>query len=83
MGLNQQMFDLGLPIADLEEHAKVEAAVAALDRDFALVMIAERMRESLVLLAALLCVSLADVAVMEVNARRSDVKVRNMYTSSV
>ena len=75
LGLNQQIFDLGLPLTKTNDSGAVAAKIAELDKNFDLVMVAERMHESLILLAALLCVPLADVVALQVNARRSDVKV--------
>ncbi len=50
--------------------------IRMLERDFLLVMLAERMEESLVLLAHRLCLPLYRVAVFKKNARSEDRKVR-------
>ncbi|ROT68082.1 putative galactose-3-O-sulfotransferase [Penaeus vannamei] len=67
LGNNQMLFDLGFD-ADLSE-AQLRQAIEELDSLFDLVMVAERMDESLVLLRHLLCWSLHDVVVFTKNAR--------------
>ncbi|XP_037793382.1 galactosylceramide sulfotransferase-like [Penaeus monodon] len=71
-GKNQMLFDLGFP-DDLSE-ARLRQAIQETDRLFDLVMVAERMDESLVLLRHLLCWSLHDVVVFAKNARREGVR---------
>ncbi|XP_068227593.1 galactosylceramide sulfotransferase-like isoform X2 [Palaemon carinicauda] len=44
------------------------------DKDFDLVMVAERMEESLILMSRLLCWNITDVLVLKVNARMSNFK---------
>ncbi|KAB7494421.1 Galactosylceramide sulfotransferase [Armadillidium nasatum] len=72
-GKNQMLFDFGLDenisISDLRE--KIEE----IDRIFDLIIIAERMEESLVLLRHKLCWSLEDVVVFTKNARRKKGKL--------
>ena len=46
------------------------------DSTFHLVMVAERMEESLVLLSHALCVPLSEVAVMKINARKNSVSIK-------
>ena len=46
---------------------------------FHLVMVAERMPESLVLLRRLLCADFADVIVLKLNARREEVCPRDIF----
>ncbi|XP_037793392.1 galactose-3-O-sulfotransferase 3-like [Penaeus monodon] len=72
LGKNQMLFDLGFP-DDLPE-ARLRQAIEGTDRLFDLVMVAERMDESLVLLRHLLCWSLHDVVVFAKNARRKGVR---------
>ncbi|XP_068209073.1 galactose-3-O-sulfotransferase 2-like [Palaemon carinicauda] len=72
LGRNQMMFDFGYrPDADVKE---VRRALDDLDRIFDLVMIAEFMDESLVLLRHLLCWTMEDVVVFTKNARRDKFK---------
>ncbi len=83
-GLNQQSFDLA---ADVKVHA-MDPQVAAnltigmLERDFSLVMLSERMEESLVLLAQQLCLPLHRVAVFKKNARTEGRKVHHQSLSA-
>lgn len=72
LGRNQMMFDFGYrPDADVQE---VRKALDDLDKIFDLVMIAEFMDESLVLLRHLLCWSEEDMVVFTKNARREKFK---------
>ena len=72
-GLNQQLWDLGIEnkvvIGDIET---LRETIKKLDQDFDLVMISERMDESLVLMADALCVPLEDVMSLKNNARKKD-----------
>ncbi|XP_042870181.1 galactosylceramide sulfotransferase-like [Penaeus japonicus] len=68
LGRNQMLFDLGYP-EDMPE-TQLRRAVEEIDRLFDLVLVAERMDESLVLLRHELCWSLRDVVVFTKNARR-------------
>ncbi|XP_063853419.1 galactosylceramide sulfotransferase-like isoform X1 [Scylla paramamosain] len=72
LGKNQMLFDLGYP-ADLTV-TELRRALDEVDRRFDLVLIAERMDESLILLRHFLCWSLYDVVVFTKNARRNEVK---------
>ena len=58
--MNQQLYDLGVTT-----ERGIEGAIKEIDTTFDLVMIAERMGESLVLLADLLCIPLQDVATLK------------------
>ncbi|XP_069998796.1 galactosylceramide sulfotransferase isoform X3 [Penaeus vannamei] len=71
-GKNQMLFDLGY--SDNMSVTQLRQAIEELDSVFDLVMVAERMDESLVLLRHLLCWSLHDVVVFTKNARRQEVK---------
>lgn len=79
MGFNQQLWDLGMSQKELDNPADVTAKIQALDRDFSLVLIAEWIEESLVLLADLICVPLYVVASLKVNARKKSKKVINVF----
>ena len=58
--MNQQLYDLGIAT-----ERGIEEAIEEVDATFDLVMIAERMGESMVLLADLLCIPLEDVATLK------------------
>lgn len=70
LGFNQMSFDLGLEPAQFGNESAVRGFVERLDATFDLVMVAERMNESLVLLRDLLCWSLDDVVLFRLNARQ-------------
>lgn len=69
VGANQMMFDLGFESQKHINSTHVKSYIKELDAIFDLVMIAERMDESLVLLRHLLCWDLDDVVAFKVNAR--------------
>ena len=72
-GINQQLFDLGVEREDALSETHVNEAIASINGEFDLVMITERMFESLVLLADVLCVPLENVAILRnVNERPKD-----------
>ena len=75
LGLNQQSWDLGVNESDFNSPDKLMKKVSELDGDFDLVLIAEKMDESLVLLAHLLCVPLSQVASLPVNVRKKHNKI--------
>ena len=72
-GLNQQLWDLGIEnkviAGDFETQ---KATIEKLDQDFDLVMISERMDESMVLLAEALCLPLRNVSTLKNNVRKAD-----------
>ena len=63
-GMNQQSFDLGL-MHDRWSGMEIPNFIDSIDDNFDLVMITERMEESLVLLADMLCVPLENVAILK------------------
>lgn len=73
-GLNQMAFDLGLQQTAFRSILTVEKFIQRLDETFDLVLIAERMPESLVLLKHLLCWDFDDVVVFKKNARSTKFK---------
>lgn len=75
LGLNQQLFDLGLPATELFDEDAAQAKIDEIDESFHLVMIAEKFAESMVLLANLLCWPLHMVTSLKINARKTDKKV--------
>lgn len=66
IGLNQMSFDLGLEPAEFNNRTAVERFISRLDSVFSLVMVSERMEESLVLLRELLCWDYEDMVVFKV-----------------
>jgi galactosylceramide sulfotransferase/galactose-3-O-sulfotransferase 3 len=73
IGRNQMSFDLGLDPYYFENLNIIKSFIKKLDKYFNLVMIAERMDESLILLRHLLCWSIDNVIVFKHNVRyRSD-----------
>ena len=77
MGLNQQLYDMGLPVSDLHRVDHINDMIARADMDFGFVMISDKFEESLVLLADLLCWPLEYVTAFKINARKDTVQVRN------
>lgn len=77
MGLNQQLFDLSVDL-DLNSVDKRDIGwhIRQLSQQFDLVLIAEYMDESLVLLSHLLRVPLNEVVSLKVNARKEENKVK-------
>lgn len=68
------MFDLGLERNDMTHSIKVGKKISQIESNFDLVMIAEKIEESLVLMADLLCIPLYYVASLKVNARKENLK---------
>ncbi|RWS05272.1 galactosylceramide sulfotransferase-like protein, partial [Dinothrombium tinctorium] len=73
LGLNQMLFDFGINSTHLSESTvhieTVKKHIKKLDRVFDLVMVAEYMDESLILLKNLLCWEMDDIVALKVNAR--------------
>jgi hypothetical protein len=69
-GHNQMLHDFGLPDTSSSDIQKVKAKIEEIERDFDLIMIAEEMEESLVLLKNLLCWDLRDVTSLPLNERQ-------------
>ncbi|KAG8188768.1 hypothetical protein JTE90_012239 [Oedothorax gibbosus] len=74
IGFNQMLFDLGMDEKGFENASLVHDYVLFLDSVFDLVMVRERMDESLVLLKDLLCWDTDDVVVFQLNARNKRYK---------
>ena len=84
MGLNQQIYDMGMPIADLQNVDRINEMIAKADADFNFVMIAEKFEESLILLADLLCWPLEYVtAYFKHNVRRDTAQVSQSHFSYI
>ena len=77
-GINQQLFDLGVEREDALSETHVNGAIARIDGEFDLVMITERMYESLVLLADVLCVPLENVAILRNVNERPKNKIKHL-----
>ncbi|KAK3872941.1 hypothetical protein Pcinc_022014 [Petrolisthes cinctipes] len=69
LGFNQMAWDMGMIKEDINNITKVARMVREASDHFDLVMIAEKMEESLVLLAHLMCWPLSEVIVPKLNAR--------------
>ncbi|XP_023222369.1 galactose-3-O-sulfotransferase 4-like [Centruroides sculpturatus] len=69
IGLNQMVFDLGFEYSKHANSSQIESFIERIDSLFDLVMITEKMDESLILLRHLMCWSLDDVLAFRVNAR--------------
>ena len=75
LGLNQQLFDMGVPQKKLfHTKAAYDTALSVMEK-FDLVMIAEKFDESMVLMANLLCWPLEYVASVRNNVLPSNKKV--------
>lgn len=68
IGWNQMFFDLGMNITDFLNLEKIDEYIFFLDEVFKLVMISERMDESLILLKELLCWTIDDIVAFKVNS---------------
>lgn len=69
IGFNQMLFDLGMDEKHFSNLSAVHDYVHYLDSIFDLVMVREKMEESLILLRDLLCLRTDDVVVFHLNAR--------------
>ncbi|KAL1443073.1 hypothetical protein MTO96_030469 [Rhipicephalus appendiculatus] len=69
LGFDQMCFDLGFDFAQAGNASAVEAFFEHVDAVFDLVMVVERLNESLVLLRDLLCWEMDDVVMFKINAR--------------
>jgi len=74
IGINQMMFDLGFEPENFYNEQKIAQYIKKLDSIFSLVMVSERMEESLILLKNLLCWDYEDVVVFKMNARNDTYK---------
>ncbi|GAB6033610.1 hypothetical protein CHUAL_013673 [Chamberlinius hualienensis] len=74
IGRNQMSFDLGMDIEDFDNPIQTLILAEQLNSDFDLVMIAERLPESLILLKHLLCWSTFDIIIFHHNSRQNQFK---------
>jgi len=75
LGLNQQLFDLGVPAMDLSSQNIVDKRIQELQKELDFVLLADRFDESMVLLASKLCWPLEYVRSLKINARKKSFKV--------
>ena len=75
MGLNQQLFDMGMVERDAFDAEMVMAYIKNFKQEFDFIMIAEFFEESLILLAHYLCWPLEFMVGVSHNVRKSDKKV--------
>lgn len=75
IGTNQMCFDLGLEVKYFNNETLVKQFIAYIDSIFSLVMITERMDESLILMKDLLCWSIDDVIVFKHNSRQEAFRI--------
>ncbi|KAK8381117.1 hypothetical protein O3P69_008174 [Scylla paramamosain] len=71
---NTMAWDFGMPEEKLNNLTDIWDMVMQADEQFGLVMVVERMEESLVLMADYLCWELSDVLVLDLNSLRSKFK---------
>ena len=74
IGNNMMLFDMGLTVGLGTTEDEIQKKIAAADDLFDLVLIAEKMDESLILMKELLCWKYEDVVFFPKNARKSSVK---------
>lgn len=79
IGINQMTFDLGLDQNDISDPDLVINHIQKLDNLFDLVMVAERMEESLILLKHLLCWEMDDIVVFKVNYFCDNLNFTNIF----
>uniref|UniRef100_A0A0P4VXD4 Galactosylceramide sulfotransferase-like n=2 Tax=Scylla olivacea TaxID=85551 RepID=A0A0P4VXD4_SCYOL len=73
-GYNQMSWDFGIPLEDMNNLSAIHELVRRAAEQFGLVLVMERMDESLVLLAEYLCWELSDVLVLRVNSLKDKFK---------
>ncbi|XP_041470116.1 galactosylceramide sulfotransferase-like [Lytechinus variegatus] len=67
--LNPTLYDLGMSKLQMNNDGAIRNKIATLENDFDLVLVAEHLLESLVLLKELMCWDLSDVTFFSANAR--------------
>ena len=75
-GFNQMCYDLGMEPKDFNDTATILRFVKYISTKFNLVLILEHLEESLILLQDLLCWSLDDIIVFQLNARNEQVRCK-------
>ncbi|KAK2708936.1 hypothetical protein QYM36_014532, partial [Artemia franciscana] len=74
IGKNQMLFDLGFPVKYFDNEEKVKKFVEEVKNNFHLVMVTDKMDESIVLLKHLLCWDYKDLVILKLNARAESKK---------
>ncbi len=72
LGRNQMAYDLGLSPSLFHDEQAVNQLITRLEKELHLVLITERMEESLILLRHLLCLSIEDVTSLPMNVRKPE-----------
>ena len=80
---NLMAHDLGFPMSQYENDSAVELFVNRIAKDFSLVLIADYLYESLVLLRRMLCWSFRDMLFLTLNTNSRNNKVKNNKTPFV
>lgn len=80
-GYNMMLFDMGLNIGPNMTAVDIRRAIDAADELFDVVMIAEKMDESLILLKEHLCWDYSDIIFFSKNARRYEMKIELSVSS--
>ncbi|XP_059086821.1 galactosylceramide sulfotransferase-like isoform X2 [Tigriopus californicus] len=75
LGLNQQLWDLGVDLDISRDKKDIEWHIQRLSQQFDLVLITDRIDESLVLLAQLLRVPLSEMVSLKMNSRKKTAKL--------
>lgn len=75
-GRNQMAWDLGLDPSSFDDREAVWELIRRMETQFDLVMIADRMEESLVLLRHLLCWPVEDMAHLDRNVRKRELTIQ-------
>ena len=83
MGLSQQLYDMGMPVTDLQNVDRIHEMVAKAEVDFNFVMITEKFEESIILLADLLCWPLEYITGFKKNARTNTAQVSKGHFSYI
>ena len=72
IGKDQMLWDLGLNATSIEDPDLVKLKIAEIDDQFDLVMIAEEMDHSLLLLGQLMCWPLDNLTYLDLNQRKPE-----------
>ena len=67
-GRNQMLYDFGLCPDDMDDSEKVEEKISEIDKDFDLIMVADRFTESRILLMDLIDIDVEQAACLRLNA---------------
>ena len=73
-GKNQLLYNVGMKSADMDSPKKVDEMIEMTDYEFDLVLIAEKMEESLILMKNLFCWTMNDIRYFKLNEREEKSK---------